>query len=302
MSGEKFLESAQEVSFHVPGFVFAEIFSGIAYQNVLPYLSISIPMGIMAFFGTLQNIESASAAGDAYPAKPTLAMNGIGTMVGALFGSPFPTTVYIGHPGWKGLGARSGYSVINGAVMTIICFTGLMSVIEASVPLEAGYPILLWIGIVITAQAFQTTPKEHAPAVALGLMPAISAWGLNLLRQGINSSGEFTAAQVNDIISKTVPHLKGILVFSEGALFSAMFLSAVAVYLIQKDFLKAFLWTLPLIVFSYFGFIHSNEIGIGMAGQAPLGYALFALTLLSIHLYNIFIVSGRRKTSNKKNT
>jgi AGZA family xanthine/uracil permease-like MFS transporter len=294
MSGEKLLDSAQEVSFHFPGFAFAEIFSGIALQDILPYLSISIPMGIMAFFGTLQNIESASAAGDAFPAKPTLAMNGIGTMVGALFGSPFPTTVYIGHPGWKGLGARSGYSVINGAVITIICFTGLMSVIEASVPLEAGYPILLWIGIVITAQAFQTTPKEHAPAVALGLMPAISSWGLNLLRQGINSRGEFTAAQVNDIISKTVPHLKGILVFSEGALFSAMLLSAVAVYLIQKDFLKAFLWTLPLIVFSYFGFIHSNEIGIGMAGQVPLGYCLFALTMLSIYLYNTFIASGRR--------
>jgi adenine/guanine/hypoxanthine permease len=293
MSGDKLVESAQEVSLHIPGFAFAEIFSGITYQNVLPYLSISIPMGIMAFFGTLQNIESASAAGDSYPAKPTLAMNGIGTMVGALFGSPFPTTVYIGHPGWKGLGARSGYSVINGAVMTIICFTGLMSVIEASVPLEAGYPILLWIGIVITAQAFQTTPKEHAPAVALGLMPAISAWGLNLLRQGINSRGELTAAQANDIISKTVPHLKGILVFSEGALFSAMFLSAVAVYLIQKDFLKAFLWTLPLIAFSYFGFIHSNEIGIGMAGQVPLGYALFALTMLLIHLYNTFIASRR---------
>jgi AGZA family xanthine/uracil permease-like MFS transporter len=264
MSAGKLADSTREISFYIPGFAFAEIFYGVGIKDILPYLSISIPMGIMAFFGTLQNIESASAAGDTYPAMPTLAMNGIGTMVGSLFGSAFPTTVYIGHPGWKGLGARSGYSVINGAIMTVICFTGLMSVIEASIPLEAGYPILLWIGIVITAQAFQTTPAIHAPAVALGLMPAISSWGLNLLRQFINSEGKYTTGQVNEIIANTIPHLKGILVFSEGALFSAMFLSAVAVYLIEKNFLKAFYWTLPLIIFSFFGFVHSAEIGTGM--------------------------------------
>jgi AGZA family xanthine/uracil permease-like MFS transporter len=285
MSTDRLADSMKQVTIYAPGFALLEIFNGVHMSDILPYLSISIPMGIMAFFGTLQNIESAAAAGDTYPATPALAMNGIGTIIGSLFGSPFPTTVYIGHPGWKGLGARSGYSIINGAVMTAICFTGLMSVIVASVPLEAGYPILLWIGVIITAQAFQTTPKEHAPAVALGLMPAISAWGLNLLHQFINRGGQYTTEQMNVIIAQTLPHMKGILVFSEGALFSAMFLSAVAVYLIEKNFLKAFYWTLPLVVFSYFGFIHSDKIGIGMAGYIPLGYALCGVIFLLIYLY-----------------
>ncbi len=293
MDSEKLIQSTGEVSLYLPGFYLFDIINSINMKDILPYLSISIPMGIMAFFGTLQNIESASAAGDAYPAMPTLAMNGIGTIIGSFFGSPFPSTVYIGHPGWKGLGARSGYSIINGAVMTIICFTGLMSVIVSAIPLEAGFPILLWIGVIITAQAFQTTPKEHAPAVALGLMPAIASWGLTLLRQFINAEGKYTTAQMNDVIAKTLPHLKGILVFSEGALFSAMFLSAVAVYLIDKDFLKAFFWTVPLIIFSYFGFIHSNEIGIGAGGNITLGYILFSITILLIFLYNKFYLSRR---------
>lgn len=283
-------ESTHHVTVYTPDFAFIDIFTGIGYNDILPYLSISIPMGLMAFFGTLQNLESASAAGDTYPAMPALAMNGIGSMIGSLFGSPFPTTVYIGHPGWKGLGARSGYSIINGALISIICFTGLMSVIESAMPLAAGYPILLWIGVIITAQAFQATPKEHAPAVALGLLPSISAWGLNLLRQFINSEGKYSTAQINEIISNTLPHLKGILTFSEGSLFSGMFLSAVAVYLIEKNFLKAFYWTLPLIIFSYFGFIHSNEIGIGMAGSIPMGYCLFSIILLVIFLYNRLII------------
>jgi adenine/guanine/hypoxanthine permease len=286
MDTVRLAESTQQVSMRIPGFILLEIINGVSIQDIMPYLSISIPMGILAFFGTLQNIESASAAGDTYPAMPTLAMNGIGTIIGACFGSPFPTTVYIGHPGWKGLGARSGYSVLNGAVMTVICFTGMMSVIVAAVPLEAGYPILLWIGVIITAQAFQTTPKDHAPAVAIGLMPAIAAWGLGLLRQFINTKGEYSALQVDTIIAQTLPHLKGILVFPEGALFSAMFLSAVAVYLIEKDFLKAFFWTFPLIIFSYFGLIHSREIGFGMAGFVPLGYALFGMIFLLIYIFN----------------
>ena len=293
MDARKLVDSTDSVSLYLPCFFLFDLINGISISDILPYLSISIPMGVMAFFGTLQNIESASAAGDTYPAMPTLAMNGIGTIIGSFFGSPFPSTVYIGHPGWKGLGARSGYSIINGTIMTIICCTGLMSVIVAAIPLEAGFPILLWIGVIITAQAFQTTPREHAPAVALGLMPAIASWGLNLLRQYINKNGNYTTTDMNHLIANTLPHLKGILAFSEGALFSAMFLSAVAVYLIEKDFLKAFFWTIPLIVFSYFGFIHSTEIGIGMGGDIPLGYLLFSLILLLIHFYNKFFLSRK---------
>ncbi len=284
MDGNALREATSKVTILAPTLTILEIFSGIT--DILPYLAIAIPMGIMSFFGTLQNLESASAAGDTYPARPALAMNGIGTVVGSLFGSPFPTTVYIGHPGWKGLGARAGYSIINGAIITIICFTGIMSIIQNLIPLEAGYPILLWIGIVITAQAFQTTPKEHAPAIALGLMPAISSWGLLKLKLFINSKGNFTTEQVNAQIAAVLPQLKGIIPFAEGALLSAMFLTAVAVYLIEKDFLKAFYWTIPLIICSYFGFIHSNDVGIGMAGQIPLGYVLFALILLLVYFYN----------------
>ncbi len=273
-----------QIAFNTPSTAFSEVFSGI--KEILPYLGIAVPMGIMSFFGTLQNIESASAAGDNYPARPALAMNGVGTMVGALFGSPFPTTVYIGHPGWKALGARAGYSIINGTVVTLICLTGLMGVVMNLIPLHAGYPILLWIGLVITAQAFQTTPPNHAPAIALGLLPAISGWGLSLLKQYINTNGQYSTAELNHLISKTLPDLKGVIPFSEGPLLSAMFLTAVMVYLIEKDFLKAFYWTLPLIICSYFGIIHAPTIGIGTGAPIAIGYTLFGTVILGVYLYN----------------
>lgn len=277
-------ESFGRVSFVAPSPAFHEVLSGI--KEILPFLGIAVPMGIMSFFGTLQNIESASAAGDTYPAMPALAMNGIGTIVGALFGSPFPTTVYIGHPGWKALGARAGYSIVNGAAITLICFSGIMGVMLSLVPLEAGYPILLWIGLIITAQAFQTTPGKHAPAIALGLMPAISGWGLSLLKRYINVKGEYAIGELNALISEAVPDLKGIITFSEGPLLSAMFLTSVTVYLIEKDFLKAFFWTLPLIICSFFGIIHASEIGFGVAGNISLGYTLFAAVILGVYFFN----------------
>ncbi|HSW45181.1 MAG TPA: NCS2 family permease [Phycisphaerae bacterium] len=145
--------------------------------QILPYLSVIIPMGLFNVIGSLQNIESAEAGGDVYATGPSLAVNGVGTLAAALFGSCFPTTIYIGHPGWKGLGARAGYSTLNGLFVTAVCLTGTLPLISKVVPLEAGIAIVLWIGVVITAQAFQTSPVRHAPAAAIGLFPAIAAWG-----------------------------------------------------------------------------------------------------------------------------
>ena len=38
---------------------------------------------------------------------------------------PFPPAVYIGHPGWKAAGGRTGYSLATGVVIALLCFLGL---------------------------------------------------------------------------------------------------------------------------------------------------------------------------------
>ena len=146
-------------------------------------------MGLFNVLGSLQNIESAEAAGDAYDTRYSLTVNGIGSLAAALFGSAFPTTIYIGHPGWKALGARAGYSVLNGIFVTVICVTGTLAWIAWAIPIDAGMAIVLWIGIVIVAQAFQATPREHAPAVVVGLLPGIGAWGALMAKNGLRAAG-----------------------------------------------------------------------------------------------------------------
>ena len=76
-------------------------------------------MGLFNVLGSLQNIESAEAAGDSYPTMPCAGGERHRLGRAAAFGSCFPTTIYIGHPGWKELGARSGYSVLNGVFFAV---------------------------------------------------------------------------------------------------------------------------------------------------------------------------------------
>ena len=166
-----------------------DLLAAIGGGHLLPYLSVIIAMGLFNVLGSLQNIESAEAAGDAYDTRSSLMMNGFGSVAAALFGSAFPTTIYIGHPGWKALGARAGYSVLNGAFITIVCLTGTLAWIAWAMPIDAGMAIVLWIGIVISAQAFQATPREHAPAVVIGLLPGIGAWGALMAKNGLRAAG-----------------------------------------------------------------------------------------------------------------
>ncbi len=77
--------------------------------------------------------------------------------------------MYIGHPGWKAVGGRIGYSLATGIVVALICLLGLVGLFLAVIPLQALVPILLFIGLVIGAQAFQTTPARHAPAIVLAM-------------------------------------------------------------------------------------------------------------------------------------
>jgi adenine/guanine/hypoxanthine permease len=234
------------------------------------YLSVIVPMGLFNVIGSLQNIESAEAAGDEFNTFSSLAANGIGTISAALFGSCFPTTIYIGHPGWKAMGARAGYSSLNGMLITVICLTGTVALINSLVPIEAGIAIVLWVGVIITAQAFQAVPKEHAPAVAIGLFPAIAACGATV------AAGAFNAAQnttIQQALSTVAPPflfghntelngflLHGLIVIERGFIFTCMILAAISAFLIDKKFHSAGMWSLVGALFTAIGLTHAYQI------------------------------------------
>ena len=103
MSWDGFTQATETAGFYLPSFAGGAIWEVLGNSpQWLGYLSVIIPMGLFNLVGSLQNIESAAASGDEFDTRTSLAANGLGTIAAALFGSCFPTTIYIGHPGWKG--------------------------------------------------------------------------------------------------------------------------------------------------------------------------------------------------------
>lgn len=234
-------------------------------------LSVILPMGLFNVVGSLQNVESAEAAGDRYDTRSSLAVNGAATLLAAAFGSCFPTTIYIGHPGWKQLGARSGYSTLNGVAVTILCLTGTVSTVAALVPLEAGVAIVLWIGVVITAQAYQTVPREHAPAVAVGLFPAVAAFGWTVTQGAFVAAGGATVQQLLGAVPVVGPDgqgpaatngflLHGMIVLERGYIFTCMILAAVSAFLIDRRFRAAAWWSFAAALLTAVGLTHAYQI------------------------------------------
>jgi len=62
---------------------------------------------------------------------------------------------------------------------------------------------VLWIGIIMTAQAFQTTSLRHAPAVAFGLFPAVAAYGISVMEKTLGAAGKSWEAISLDVFRKS---------------------------------------------------------------------------------------------------
>jgi len=278
---------------HLPVPVIGDLAASVAGGYLLPYLSVILAMGLFNVLGSLQNIESADAAGDSYDTRFSLTVNGIGSIAAALFGSAFPTTIYIGHPGWKALGARAGYSVLNGAFVTTICVTGTLAWIAWAIPIDAGMAIVLWIGMMIVAQAFQATPREHAPAVVVGLLPGIGAWGALMAKNGLHAAGmgtpahPFSEAVVAEFL-KSDTWIQGAFAIEQGFLFTAMLLSAAVVGVIERRWRVAAAWCAIAAVLSATGLMHSYQwtvadttLKLQPAWPFVIGYSAMALTFFA---------------------
>ena len=284
--------NASQVGLHLPALQLASLWEG--RSQLVPWLGVIVPMGLFNVLGSLQNIESAEAAGDAYPVKSSLLINGLGTIAAAGLGSCFPTTLYIGHPAWKAMGARIGYSWLNGLLMGALCLLGLFGLVGQLVPIEAGMAIVLYIGLVIAAQAFQATPRSHAPAVALGLLPGLAGWGALLLKAGLRAGGAGTATQpfgpgLLGPLQRADVWASGAFALEQGQIITAMLLAGMLVYVIERRFLAAALCAGLASAAAWLGVIHAwrftqsdtvLQLGWGSGGSWALGYLLMALVFL----------------------
>lgn len=257
------------VGFHLPNpFNVPHLVNGLS--NIGPLLVTAIPLGVYNFTEGMNNVESASAAGDSYNLRYILAADGLGAVLGAGLGSPFPPAVYIGHPGWKAAGGRIGYSLATGLFVAVICLFGLVGLLLAVFPIQALVPILLFIGLVIGAQAFQATPRAHAAGVILALVPNIANWAQGQIDNTLAAVGVFgvqahvadgdkTHVALSALVGNGVIY-DGLVRAGGGAVLAGLMLGAIAVFIIDRDFRKAAIYSFAGAVIAFFGFINAPAL------------------------------------------
>jgi AGZA family xanthine/uracil permease-like MFS transporter len=274
-------DSVANFGFHIPLPVFGHVFGGFEFLGIL--LITAIPFGIYDLVEAIDNVESAEVAGDAYPTTRVLTADGVVSLIGCVMGNPFINAVYIGHPGWKAMGGRIGYSAATGVFVIILCWLGTISVMLALIPAVAILPILLYIGMLIGSQAFQETPKSHAPAVILSLVPHMAAWAIVAINGALAASGTFihalTPEQTAELMGKMANEgvlYNGLHVLGGGSILGGLVLGAIAAYIIDRKFMYAAGFALAGAIMTFFGFMHGEKIGLAQTPVVAVSYLIMA--------------------------
>ncbi|MCJ2052470.1 regulator [Methylobacterium sp. J-070] len=280
VSGAGLSSALHGIGFSVPLPAVDHVFGGFEFLGTI--LVTAIPFGIYDLVEAMDNVESAEAAGDAYPTTRVLTADGVVSLIGCLMGNPFINAVYIGHPGWKAMGGRIGYSFATGVVVLLLAWLNLISLISGAIPLVAISPILLYIGMLIGAQAFQETPHAHAPAIVLAFTPHLAAWAKTLIDGALGAAGTSAAAVGLDKLGQVGVLYEGLGVLGDGSILGGLILGAIAALIIDRTFLKASAFAAAGGVLTFFGFMHGPSVGFAVKPVLALAYMLVAGLLLAV--------------------
>lgn len=276
LSLEGLAASFTSFGFRVPLPAFGHVFSGFEFLGVI--LVTAIPFGLYDLVEAIDNVESAAAAGDSFPTTRVLVADGVISMIGCLTGNPFILAVYIGHPGWKSMGGRCGYSLATGVMVIVLCWFGIVSVMLAAIPVVAILPILLYIGMLIGSQAFQETPRRHAPAIILAMVPHIAHWATGMVTGTLNAAG--AGAVTPELLARLGNEgvmLEGLHVLGGGAVLTGIVWAAIGVFIIERQLWRAAAFAGAGAALTFFGFMHGEHIGFAQSPTVAASYVLTAV-------------------------
>ncbi|MDP9001311.1 MAG: regulator [Myxococcota bacterium] len=274
MSLTKLTESVSSFHVAIPTPAVSHVFAGFQFLGII--LVTAIPFGIYDLVEAMDNVESAHVAGDSFPTTRVLTADGVVSLIGCMMGNPFINAVYIGHPGWKAMGGRIGYSAATGITVIVLAWLGIISVMMALIPVVAILPILLYIGMLIGSQAFQETPRSHAPAIVLALTPHVAAWGKTQINGALAAAGTDAATVGLDKLGTQGVLYHGLSVMGGGSILGGLVLGAIGVFVIERHFMKAAAFAMVGAVLTFFGFMHGEALGIAQTLPVAVSYVAFA--------------------------
>jgi len=265
-------------------------------HDVVAYLPLVVPFALLTGGGGVNVCESARARGDDYSTRDILLTEAIATLLAGLCGGVAQTTPYIGQPAYKDMGARSGYALAAGLFIGLGGIFGYLAGIVQLIPLAVLSPILVFVAINITVQAFSASPPRHAPAVTLSFFPALAQMlAIKLGDPTIVPPAQF--ARLMAASQRGFPELAVIVMLGNGFIITSMIWGAFLASMIDARLRRAAAYLVAGAALSAFGFMHSVLPNGGIylpwtlpgAGRAlcenvTAAYALLALTIFALSL------------------
>ncbi|MHB8338195.1 MAG: SulP family inorganic anion transporter [Ignavibacteriaceae bacterium] len=251
--GGSFTAPAMKLHYGVPlptlGFVHGFI-------EALKYIPIALPFAILTIVGGINVTESARVAGDDYNTKHILLTEAFATIIAGLCGGVAQTTPYIGQPAYKAMGSRAGYTVLTGLFIGLGGILGYVSFFVELIPRAVLAPILIFVALDITVQAFKACPPHHMTAVAFSLFPNIA----RMLQIKLSNPDVISIDKFNQLLTlpgKVLPETLVVVALGNGFILTAMLWGAFVAKLIDRKLKQASVYLGIMAVLTFFGVIHS---------------------------------------------
>ena len=224
-------------------------------EDTVPYLGFIIPFAVATVIGGIDCAESAASVGDDFHTPTVIGVEAFATLLAAVCGGVIQTTPYIGHPAYKAMGGRAAYTLATALFVGAAGLIGYFSLMFAWIPKAAIFPILIFIGIEITASSFQVTPKKHYAAIAMACLPAIAKLVvLNITPYVIAMGFQFEDPE----LAKKWLYAN---VMAGGFIFTSVIWAAATANIIDRKYLVAAIYMGLGGVLTVFGVMHSPLAG-----------------------------------------
>jgi len=272
------------------------------WRDALNYMPIVIPFALGTVVGGIDCTESAAAAGDEFDTNQIVAGEAVATLIAGLCGGVIQTTPYIGHPAYKAMGGRAAYTLATALFVGSAGVLGYFGFLYLIIPKATVFPILVFIGLEITSQSFQATPRKHYPAVALACVPALAALLLILADKMVGEISGIVGAPPDVALARLSAGLQlevhTLRVLASGFIITSLLWASWLAAILDKNLTRAGDFALAASACSFIGVIHSPLPGSPMfwpsnlsleAMATPLnfaaGYLLVALMMYAWQWY-----------------
>jgi AGZA family xanthine/uracil permease-like MFS transporter len=218
------------------------------FVYALGKLPVVLPFALATIVGGIDCTESAAAAGDEFDTRSILWTEAVASLAAGLLGGVIQTTPYIGHPAYKKMGGRAAYTLATALFIGGVGYFGGFNLLFEWLPRAAMFPILIFVGLEITAQSFHATPPRHYPALALAMLPALAYLVTIPLNLALGLRDPDPSAR---LLVQTLRCLAG------GFIITSLLWAAALAMLIDGRLLRAAFYFALAGVFALFGVIHS---------------------------------------------